>query len=381
VIVHEPYKAYIMGAAGFADALRVTTRSVAGSEPVTEPAVLVLLDPDPPEITLGPLPISLPSLTPLLGGLEVLGIGRLRVNGSVLVNNEWGGLDENGDAVGQQNTLNHACSCTPVLQLTRVLATDIRVVGGVDDPDNYGSLNQGEPSPLRANRRAVPDPYTDLPVPTLAVDSVNVSATEYGGVSVLNLPLLPPTVLHPGVYDWIEVLGGHAIFQRGVYVIRSVNPVTRLALNITTGSVLAEGVMFYITNSPVYSPASGIPDAFDGETIPSGPTAMTLLPSAIINVGLLNSRFSGLDDPSSPFDGMLIYQRRLDGGLKSQSQPAGGSFSKNTSLGVLNPRHARGRLFKRISARRTSAWVMSRKSVPLGKYCRSNPFVFSFVPR
>lgn len=314
VTVHQPYGAYFMGACGFADELSVTTRSVAGSEPATEAAAIVLLDPNPPEVTVQALPISLPSLTPLLGGLEVLGLGRLRVNGAVLVNNEWGGVDENGDAVGEQGSFNHACSCTPLLPLTHVLATDIRVVGGVDDPDNYGSIVSGESSPLRANRRPVPDPYADLPAPTLSVDSVNISATEYGGVAVQSLPLLPPPVLQPGVYEWIQVIGvgGQVIFEPGVYIIRGVNPVTQLALNITIGNIQAEGVMFYITNSPAYSPASGTPDAFDGETAPAGPTAMTLVPSVLINVGLLNSHFSGLDDPGSPFDGLLIYQRRQD---------------------------------------------------------------------
>ncbi len=69
------------------------------------------------------------------------------------------------------------------------------------------------------------------------------------------------------------------------------------------------------------------------------------------------------------------------GGLQSQSQPAGGFLSKKTSAGVRNPRHARGRLLSRFSTRRTSEWEMSRKSVPLGKYWRIRPLVFSFVPR
>jgi hypothetical protein len=60
--------------------------------------------------------------------------------------------------------------------------------------------------------------------------------------------------------------------------------------------------------------------------------------------------------------------RRAVGGLKSQSQPAGGFFSKKTSVGVRNPRHARGRLLSSFSTCRTSEWEMSRKSVPLGKY-------------
>ena len=45
---------------------------------------------------------------------------------------------------------------------------------------------------------------------------------------------------------------------------------------------------------------------------------------------------------------------RAFGGLQSQSQSAGGCFSKKTSAGVRNPRHARGRLLSRFSTCRTS---------------------------
>ena len=40
-----------------------------------------------------------------------------------------------------------------------------------------------------------------------------------------------------------------------------------------------------------------------------------------------------------------------------------------------------GRLFRRSTIRRTSSFRTSRKSIPLGKYSRMSPFVFSFVPR
>jgi Flp pilus assembly protein TadG len=313
VTVQQPYDAHFLELSGLGDSLSASSRSVAGREASTAPAAVVVLDPDPPEVTLAPLPLSLPSLTPLLGGLEVLGLGRLRVNGAVLVNNTWGGLDENGDAVGSGPGLRHACSCMPLLSLTHVLATDIRVVGGVDDPDNYGSIQAGQPSPLRANRSPVPDPYATLPAPTLSADPFNVVATEYGGVTVVNLPLLqPPHVLRPGVYDWIQIVSGRVIFEPGVYVIRGVNPVTQIGLNILTGMIQADGVMFYLTNSAGYTPASGLPDVTDGETAPAGPGVLNLAPSAVIDVGLLNSRFSPLDDPGSPFHGLLIYQRRLD---------------------------------------------------------------------
>ena len=71
----------------------------------------------------------------------------------------------------------------------------------------------------------------------------------------------------------------------------------------------------------------------------------------------------------------------LKGGLKSQSQLAGGVSSKKTSRGVRKPRHARGRSLSSFSTWRAWQWEMFRKSVPLGKYCRIKPLVFSFVPR
>lgn len=52
-----------------------------------------------------------------------------------------------------------------------------------------------------------------------------------------------------------------------------------------------------------------------------------------------------------------------------------------TSMGVLKPRVFRGRLLRSLTASSTCDWVTVLKSVPLGKYCRNNPLVFSFNPR
>lgn len=300
-------------AAGMARTLAYRSRSVAGLENATGPTAIMILDPQPPQVTLGVLPIGLPSITPLLGGLEVLGLGAARVNGAIVVNNKWGGLDEHGDPCGTQDLLRRACSCTPLLPLTRVKATDVYVVGGVDHPMAYSPLVTGNPSPLRANRRPVLDPYRNLPVPTTSADPVNVKNTYYGGVTVLNLPLIqPPTVLQPGVYDWIQVVAGNVVFQPGVYIIRGKNPVTQIGLSVLVGTVKAEGVMFYFTNSTSYAANNGSPDSADGETAPAGPNVLTLLPSAVLNVGLLGSKYSPLNSPSSPFHGLMIYQRRQD---------------------------------------------------------------------
>lgn len=311
VIAEQTCQARFARAAGIDRTLKVESRSVAGLEAATANAAVVILDPDPPNVTLGVLPISLPSITSLLGGLEVVGLGCLKVDGAILINNKWGGLDENGDRIGPPSLLRHAATCTPLLPLTRVRAKDIRVVGGVDSPLCYGPMT-GDASPLRANRRAVPDPYKSLPAPTLSADPVNVSATNRGHVTVANLPILPAVKLRPGVYDSIQVVTGPVEFEPGVYIIRGVNPVTQIGLTILAGPVKAEGVMFYFTNTTNYSPTSGLPDAADGETSPGNPGVLTILPSALINGALLGCKLTGLNSPGSPFHGMLMYQRRKD---------------------------------------------------------------------
>ena len=81
---------------------------------------------------------------------------------------------------------------------------------------------------------------------------------------------------------------------------------------MVAGTVNAQGVMFYITNSPTYNGVSGAPDVNDGETSPSTSGAAHLVPSVLIQASLLGSGISPLANPGSPFDGIVIYQRRHD---------------------------------------------------------------------
>ncbi|MEX0718588.1 MAG: pilus assembly protein TadG-related protein [Planctomycetaceae bacterium] len=344
VEIDTSVKTAFMQVLGSDDSSNVVTRATAGYEPATVGAAVVVLDPNPPEISLAPLTITLPIplvLPGLLGGFEVLGLGTVQVDGAVLVNNTWGGVDEDGNPIGESQLLEHAVRCMPLLPLTRLRATDIRVVGGVDDPDYYASTIPGESSPLQAGRLPVPDPYADLPAPTVGVDPANVRNQYYGGVTVINIPILfPPVVLEPGVYDWIQVVTGPVTFRPGVYIIRGAHPLTGIALNLLAGPVVADGVMFYITDTAAYSAVGGGPDSSDGETAPPAPEVLTLLPSVLINAAVLGNRLSGLNDPGSPFHGLLIYQRRtlrkpmviaseqLLGGLLGQNSFSGTVYSK-----------------------------------------------------
>ncbi|MBX3444920.1 MAG: hypothetical protein KF774_21145 [Planctomyces sp.] len=310
VTLQRQVQTHLMGAAGPST---VRTRSVAGLQPSTAPAAVVLLDPAPPTINVPVLGLGLPSIMPLLGGLEVVGLGVLRVNGAIHVNTTWGGVDEDWQLVGRTYGPPWGCSCTPLLPLTRVRATDVRVVGGVDNPNCYRGLNQNDPSPLQANRRPVRDPYRNLPAPTTASDPTNVSAVVRGGhLTIIGIPLIgPPTVLQPGIYDSIQVVSGRVIFQPGVYIIRGANPLTQISLNFLAGEIQAEGVMFYITGGG-YSATTGLPDALDGEAAPPGPGILTLVPSVLIDAALPTNRFSPLNSPGSPFHGLLLHQRRQD---------------------------------------------------------------------
>lgn len=308
----ESADTHFYGFVGGSQAVSVHTRAVAGIRPTTARSAIVVLDPDPPALSVPPLPAILPALPALVGGLEIEGAGTVLVDGAVVVNTEWGGFDENNEPTGDDNPPPYGIASLNLLTARRLRARDIRVVGGVDDPDAYGNFTSGKPSPLKAGKLPMPDPFSALPVPFVPADPSNVNPANRGGVSVSGLPIGPVQQVHPGVYDWLEILSGRAFLHPGIYIIRGVNPATQLALNILAAEVVGDGVMFYITDSSGYSAISGTPDSGDGETQPAAPGALTLLPSAVINLTVPGSRLTGISDSSSPYDGMLLFQRRMD---------------------------------------------------------------------
>lgn len=314
VIVRCPVSTFFIHLLGANRNQNVEVRAVAGSETTSAGSAIVILDPDPPPTTVPVVTTLFPRTLPThYAGLEVPGTGVVKVDGAVYSNNQWGGVDQNGNPAGTAPGPPYGIACMPLVPLTSLRAREIRVVGGVDRKANYGAFVAGQSNPLLANSRPVPDPLRDLPVPTLAADSDNVSTASFGGVSVTGLPLIgPPKQLSPGVYDWIEVVSGKVVFAPGVYIIRRKNPATGISLNILAGTVTAAGVMFYITNSASYDPAIGAPDSGDGETVPPPPSLLAQTPSVVVNAALLGSRLTPLDDPGSPFDGILLYQRRAD---------------------------------------------------------------------
>ncbi|QEG39613.1 pilus assembly protein TadG-related protein [Roseimaritima ulvae] len=287
------------------------------------------------------------SLPALLAGLEIEGVGNVVVEGAVHVNNTWGGEDERGCRAGIAAGPPHAVACMPLLPTTRLVTPYLRVAGGVDKERYYLPLDPDDPSPLQANRLAVPDPLADLPVPSLQSDPDNVVSTPAphqdvvditlsvdaaddllgrvsGALSYLLQPLfanlcdpltqtLTESRFQPGVYNSITVLApaGGVQFEPGVYIIRGKNPATGISLCLL-GPIQVEGVMFYITDSSDYDADSGAPDAASPADSPPPHVTADLLPSVVIAPLLPGGRYTGIDQVGSPFHEMLLFQQRSD---------------------------------------------------------------------
>ena len=223
-------------------------------------------------------------------GLRVVGNGGLVVNGNITINSSGGGLDESGNPIGNGNS----GTAASVSNNATVRATDIRVVGGVNNPGNFENYDPGATtSPLHTGQLPVPDPLEFLPPPMV---SNGVIPTFHPAISVTGNRTVN---LVPGVYPSIRIQSGTVVFEPGIYVIRGGE------LRVTEDRVTAHGVMFYITGDN-YNIYTGEPDINDLGNPPPA-TDGASFGSVRINASL---QFHGLNDPGGPFDGMLFYQRR-----------------------------------------------------------------------
>jgi hypothetical protein len=252
--------------------------------------------------------------------LDVTGGGTLRVLGSVIVNSEGGGVDENYDPVELGTRGYAAVGGHQPDPTTGVFASDLRIVGGVDRPDDFHNVDPaGSDDVLRCRQVPMPDPLLHLPVPT---ESNGVNKTFRGSPrSTENNPTLddpsgenyietdPDTgeqtmVLHPGIYESIDITGGDVRFEPGIYVLTCVKK-NQATLKMTGGTVTAESVMFYNTGGN-YDPLSGWPDYLDGDNPPPHDDG-AYFGAVTVNASMA---LSPLEDETSPFNAMLFYQRR-----------------------------------------------------------------------
>jgi hypothetical protein len=309
---------------------QVTARAVAGFEPVGNGEGAIVLD-----------PYAYPGIAITNNN------ARLIVNGTLVVNSQGAGVDQYGNSVGTGNqpaikTSNSTTTPAPVV------AQDVQVVGGVDNINNIRAYDPafttgGTPNyyydpnntdrPLFHTPSVAPDPLVRLETPTtnpsagstrvvttgsyvLNGQTYSATLTSPGTVSIGNSDT---ATLSPGIYNDIKITGGTVTFNSGIYVL---NGNQNQGLSIGGGAtVTGSGVMFYATGSSYdptksYSPLSNPPaDSYNANTTsnaspPGAPTSTTSLTSISINGGTVN--LSPVSDSSSPFNGMLIYQARLN---------------------------------------------------------------------
>jgi Flp pilus assembly protein TadG len=327
VVVTVPVQTYLVHIVGVNQNRQVRARAVAGYEAHSTGEGVIVLNPD------------------ARPGLDVGGGGTIRVNGRIVVNSEGGGVDETNQPINNGNNGFAARGGQPNSD-TGLFATDIDVVGGVDNPSTFKPILAGDPSPLHTRQLPEPDPLIQLPTPVVAN---GVDPTVRGSVSVTNqnvqgVPATSPgpgglnfvaqggeavpgsvnpavagqVILHPGVYQSLSITGGNVYLVPGIYVLSPQQNVSN-TLKITDGTVTAERIMFYNT-AMSYNPNTGIPDINDGENTNPLPNA-EYAGGIQINAGM---KFSPIDTtsvnyqslyPNAPpvstvFDGMLFFQRR-----------------------------------------------------------------------
>jgi len=275
-IVSFPVTLNFVQVTGVSSSQTVTARAVAGYEGTTVAAGVMQLD-----STARP-------------GITVSGNGSLKVNGVVDVNSDGGGLDKNGNDINNGNTGN----AITVSGSGSLLATDVESVGGVNNTAKIANFTSGGPSPLATSAVAQADPFSSLAPPTTANGA---SATSNGAQSFSS----GSHTLNPGVYTSISTsLLANVTLNPGIYVI------TGGGISMTGSSTITgNGVMIYNTGSD-YNVNTGLPDSGDGSTAP--PYSGSASFGSISIGGSAKFNVTGLANSSSPFDGMVIYQRRLN---------------------------------------------------------------------
>jgi Flp pilus assembly protein TadG len=274
----------------------VTARAVAGQESVAVSAGVIALD-------KGARP-----------GINLSGNGTLRVNGTVLDNSDGGGLTATGQPINNGSSGN-AISTNGNGAL---YATDVQSVGGVNNPSQIKNFNtSNSQSPLHTGAVVQSDPYQYLPSPTTANGAV---ATNYGTVSLSGNQNV---TLSPGVYSSISVSANvNVTLNPGIYIIAGGG------LSMSGNATLhGNGVMLYNTGSN-YNVNTGLPDSGDGNSSPpAGSTTfggVSIAGNATINV-------TPVTLSSSPFTGLVLYQRRLN----TQPIKLSGNGSSDVLMGTV----------------------------------------------
>jgi hypothetical protein len=295
VIVSYPVSTFFIQVVGVSQNQTAKARAVAGYIALSAGEGVALLSPNatkdnPP------------------GGLLIGGNGKLIVNGRIVINSQGKGLDQNYNTVdwGVQQYAADFSGANGKVQGTR-----IDVVGGVSDPSRFTDTS-GNTGVLFAGGLPEPDPLANLPTPSSANNpnynkfwnsdgSPNFSGPQ--AVSINNT-----VTLNPGVYQSIKLSSSKAnvTFNPGIYIVGVGNSgSTTFDASANGAQATGTGVMFYNTGSD-FNAATGQPDANDGNSF--GTDASAKFGAFKFTGATIN--FNPISDVTSPFNGMVFYQRR-----------------------------------------------------------------------
>ena len=330
VIVTIPFVTSFIQLTGVNSNQTVTARAVAGYEPITSGQGAIVLNPNiQPGITMN--------------GNNT----RLIVNGGITVNSMGGGVDQYGNTVTSSLGGYAFRTQTTTQSIAPVVATAIQVAGGVDNIQNFQAYDSNYPPnyynssntdrPVFANlQTTAPDPLASLATPTTS-NGVVQTYPEYLGSGQWGTASSPQAVsigngdtvtFSPGIYQSIKITGGTATFNSGVYVVGPGlgNGNGQQTINFNGGTITGSGVMFYNTGSDYTS--SGTPDSSDGGTLGTDNSAHF---GAISIGGGASVTLTPISDSSSPFFGILFYQRRWN----TQGASVGGNTSTLSLSGTI----------------------------------------------
>lgn len=334
VIVSVPFVTSFIQVLGVNSNQTVTARAVAGFEPINSGQGAIVLNPN-----------TAPGIT--MNGNNT----RLIVNGGITVNSLGGGVDQYGNPVSSPlgNNTYAFRTQTTTQNPAPVVATAIWVAGGIDNIANYQTYDPNYPpnyynpsntdSPVFANLQTLaPDPLASLATPTTSNGVVDTGAyPQYLGSGQWGTASSPQAVsignsdtvtFNPGIYQKITITGGTVTFNPGVYVVGPGlgNGNGQQTFNVNGGTVTGSGVMIYNTGSDYQS--NGTPDSSDGNTL--GTDSNANFGSVSIG-GSAQVTLSPINDPSSPFNGILFYQRRWN----TQGASVGGNTSTTNLSGTI----------------------------------------------
>ena len=277
-IVSRVVQVWFMPVLGVVKHQTVTARAVGGFEGSSNGAGVMLLDP-----TARP-------------GFYSDGSAFLRVNGSVLINSNGGGMTQSGTPINNGNS----GSAISTSGAAKLIASSIQSVGGISAAPGSGVQNySGSANPLTTGVSPAPDPLLNLATPTIANGAV---ATNYPAVNLANANT---ATLSPGIYPSINIQGSAQVTMNpGIYII------TGGGVNVgNAGQLNGTGVMIYNTGSD-YNVSTGLPDSGDLSQSPPAAGSATFGGLTLAGSGIIN--LTPINNASSVFNGMGYYQRRLN---------------------------------------------------------------------